>query len=169
MQKEERLEYILSRIKTDNRIYISTLSNELSVSDDTLRRDLAELDRKGLLTKVHGDAIAKAGISIRFLERINTVTQVKQEMASKLVPLFSDGDIILIDGGTSNLEVTRQLPKEKSFTVYTNSFPIANELINSPNIELIFLGGKVFSSSQVTVGVSVYQMLQSIRPDWAIV
>lgn len=169
MLKEERQEYILNRINTDNRIYITTLSTELGVSDDTLRRDLAELDKKGLLTKVHGGAIAKSGISIQFTERLNTLTLIKQQMASKLVPLFREGDIILMDAGTSNLEVVRQIPKDMSLTIYTNCFPIANELFNYPKIDLIFLGGKVFSSSQVTVGISVYQMLQTIRPDWAII
>ncbi len=169
MLKEERQEYILSRISTDNKIYITTLSNELGISDDTLRRDLAELDKKGLLTKVHGGAIARSGISIQFTERMNTSTCIKQQMASKLIPLFKDGDIILMDGGTTNLEVARLIPKDLNLTIYTNCFPIANELFNHPKIDLIFLGGKVFSSSQVTVGVSVYQMLQTIRSDWSII
>lgn len=169
MLKEERQEYILNRISKDNRIYITVLSTELGISDDTLRRDLAELDKKGLLTKVHGGAIAKSGISIKFSERMNTATRIKQEMASKLVPLFKSGDILLMDAGTSNLEVARQISKDMSLTVYTNCFPIANELFNHPKIDLVFLGGKVFPSSQVTVGVSVYQMLRTIRPDWAII
>ena len=53
-------------------------------------------------------------------------------------------------------------------TVYTNSFPIVNALLNHPKLELIFLGGKVFPSSQVTVGVSVFQALQTIRPNWLV-
>ena len=72
MLKEERHEYILNQISKGNRIYVTALSMELGVSDDTLRRDLTELDSKGLLTKVHGGAIAKSGISIKFTDRINT-------------------------------------------------------------------------------------------------
>lgn len=169
MLKEERQRYIIDRINRDNRIYVTDLSVKLGVSDDTLRRDLAELEHNGLLTKVHGGAIAKSGISIQFTERLNTATLIKQQMAAKLIPLFNEGDVILIDGGTSNLEVARQLPKDKSFTVYTNCFPIANVLLDYPKLDLIFLGGKVFPSSQVTVGIPVLQMLQSIRPDWVIV
>ncbi|MDO4165151.1 MAG: DeoR/GlpR family DNA-binding transcription regulator [Bacteroides sp.] len=169
MLKEERHQYIINRINQDNRIYVTDLSAELGVSDDTLRRDLVELENQGLLTKVHGGAIAKSSISIRFAERLNTGTLVKQQMAAKLVPLFKEGDVILIDGGTSNLEVARQLPRDKKFTVYTNCLPIAIELSTHPKVELIFLGGKVFSSSQTTVGVSVFQMLQSVYPDWVII
>lgn len=169
MLKEERHQYIIDRINKDNRIYVTDLSEELGVSDDTLRRDLVELENLGLLTKVHGGAIAKSGISIKFAERLNTATLIKQEIAAKLVPLFKEGDVILIDGGTSNLEVARQIPKDKNFTIYTNCLPIANELSNYPKVDLILLGGKVFPSSQVTVGISVFQMIQSIFPDWVII
>ncbi len=169
MLKKERHDYILNLINRDNRIYVTSLSNELGISDDTLRRDLTELDNKGLLTKVHGGAIAKSGISIQFTDRINTAMDKKQQMASKVIPLFKNGDVILLDGGTSNLAVIRQLPKELELSIFTNSFPIVNELFNRPNIELNFLGGKVFSSSQVTVGVTVFQALQTINPDWVLV
>jgi len=168
MLKEERHQYILAQISKSNRIYVTTLSMELGISDDTLRRDLTELDNKGLLTKVHGGAIAKSGISIKFIERLNTATSIKQRMAAKVIPMFKEGDVIMMDGGTSNLEVARQIPKEIQLTVYTNSFPIINELFNHPKLELNFLGGKVFSASQVTVGLSVYQELQNITPDWVI-
>lgn len=169
MLKEERHQYIINRINKDNRIYVTDLSMELGVSDDTLRRDLVELENLGLLTKVHGGAIAKSGISIKFAERLNTATLIKQQMAAKLVPMFKEGDVLLIDGGTSNLEVARQLPKDINLIVYTNCLPIANALLNYPKLELILLGGRVFPSSQVTVGISVFQMLQSIHPDWTIV
>lgn len=168
MLKEERHQYILNRINQDYRIYITVLSTELGVSDDTLRRDLVELDEQGLLTKVHGGAIAKSGIPIEFTERLNTGISVKRQMAAKVIPLFRAGDVLLIDGGTSNLEVAKQLPPDMELTVYTNSFPIVNALFNQAKIDLIFLGGKVFPSSQVTLGVSVFQALQTVRPDWLV-
>lgn len=168
MLKEERQQYIVNRISKDNRIYVTELSTELGVSDDTLRRDLAELENRGLLTKVHGGAIAKSEISMVFTERLSTAVLMKQQMAAKLIPLFNDGDVILIDGGTSNLEVARQIPKDMNLTIYTNSFPIVNELLDLPKLELVFLGGEVFPASQVTVGLSVYQALQAIAPDWVV-
>lgn len=169
MLKEERHEYILNCIRKDSRIYITTLCTELGVSDDTLRRDLSELDQKGFLTKVHGGAIAKSGISIEFTDRLNTAVASKQQMAAKVIPMFKEGDVILIDGGTSNLEIAHQLPVDIRLTVYTNSFPIINILFDHPNLDLIFLGGKVFLSSRVTVGISVFQALQTVSPDWAVV
>ncbi len=169
MLKKERLEYILNLISKDNRVYVSSLSNDLGVSDDTLRRDLLELDSQGLLTKVHGGAIAKSGISIQFTDRINIAVDKKRQMALKVIPLFKNGDVILLDGGTSNLEVVRQLPDDLELTIFTNSFPVINELFNHPNVESNFLGGKVFVSSQVSLGIDVYHALQSINPDWVLV
>lgn len=169
MLKEERQEYILNRISKDNRIYVTTLSIELGVSDDTLRRDLAELDAKGFLTKVHGGAIAKSGISMEFMDRLSTGTAIKQQLAAKVIPFFKQGDVILLDGGTSNLEVAKQIPKEMELTVYTNSFPIINVLLKHSHMSLNFLGGSVFASSQITLGLTVYQALQTIRPDWVVI
>jgi DeoR/GlpR family transcriptional regulator of sugar metabolism len=168
MIKAVRQQIILNRIKVDHRIYITSLCEELGISDDTLRRDLIELDKQGHLTKVHGGAVAKSGVSVEFTDRLNTGLVEKQRMAVKVIPMFHPGDILLIDGGTSNLELARQLPVDMKLTVYTNSFPVINALFNHSKIELIFLGGKVFPSSQVTVGVSVYQALQTIRADWLI-
>lgn len=93
MLKEERHRYIIDRINKDSRIYVTDLSEELKVSDDTLRRDLMELERLGLLAKVHGRTIAKSDISINFMERLHTSTRIKQEMAAKLIPLFKEGDV----------------------------------------------------------------------------
>jgi len=169
MLKEERHQHILNRISKDSRIYATTLSTELGVSDDTLRRDLTELDQKGFLTKVHGGAIAKSGISIEFNDRLNTAITGKRQIAAKVIPMFREGDVILIDGGTSNLEVVRQLPKDMKLTIYTNSFPIVSQLFDHPNLDIIFLGGKVFPSSQVTVGISVFQALQTVHADWAVI
>ncbi len=168
MLKEERHQYIINRINKDNRIYVTELSVELEVSDDTIRRDLVELENQGLLTKVHGGAITKSEISMVFTERLSTAVLMKQQMAAKLIPMFKEGDVILLDGGTSNLEVARQIPKNMPLTIYTNSFPIVNELVDCSKLKLIFLGGEVFAASQVTVGLSVYRELQSITFDWII-
>ena len=119
------------------------------------------------MTKVHGGAIARSGIPVEFTDRLNTGIAGKQRWQPRC-SIVQSGDIVLMDGGTSNLEVARQIPVDAELSIYTNSFPIVNVLMHHPNLELIFLGGKVFPSSQVTVGVSVFQALQTIRPDWLV-
>lgn len=169
MLKEQRQDLILERITQDSRVYVTTLSSELGVSDDTIRRDIAELEQKGLLTKVHGGAIAKSGISIEFTERLCTDTVMKRCLVDKIVPLFRDGDVLLIDGGTTNLELVKALPDDKHFVIVTNSVPIASELSNRRNIETTLLGGKIIGPSQVTAGIMAYRALENIYPDWTIV
>lgn len=88
MLKEERHRYIFDRLNESYRIYITTLSNELRVSDDTLRRDLVELDTQGLLTKVHGGAIPKSGIPHEFVNRLQRDTDQKRMLAAKVMPFF---------------------------------------------------------------------------------
>lgn len=169
MLKEQRQDLILERITKDSRIYVTSLSSELGVSDDTIRRDIAELEQKGLLTKVHGGAIARSGISIEFTERLGTDTAMKRSLVDKLVPLFKDGDVLLIDGGTTNLELVKALPDDKHFVVVTNSIPIASELSAKRNIETTLLGGKIIGQSQVTAGIMAYRALENVYPDWSIV
>lgn len=169
MLKEERLNIILKRISCDSRIYVSTLSAELGVSDDTIRRDIAELEQQGLLTKVHGGAIARSGISIEFTERLNTDMEMKRRLAGKLIPLLKNDDVILIDGGTTNLELVRSLPSDKHFTVITNSLPVATELASKHNIDVTMLGGQIIGPLQVTAGIMTYRALENIYPDRTIV
>ncbi len=169
MLKEERQNIILRRITRDTRVYVTTLSSELGVSDDTVRRDIAELESRGLLTKVHGGAIARSGISIEFTERLGTDTGMKRSLVNKIVPMFRDGDVLLIDGGTTNLELVKALPADKHFIVVTNSIPIASELSGRRNVETTMLGGNIIGPSQVSAGIMACRALENIYPDWTIV
>ena len=104
-------------------------------------------------------------LPLDFESREHRMVEKKRELASKVLPLIKNNDIIIIDGGTSNLEVVRLLPSNLSLTIYTNSFPIANEVMKRPEIDLIFLGGTLFRSSKVTVGMNVFQGLQTVLAD----
>ena len=168
MQKKGRQDFILSKIKENGRIYITELSNELNVSDDTLRRDLSDMDSLGLLTKVHGGAIDRIDLPLDFQSRKERDIEQKKTLAQKVIPLLKENNIIIIDGGTSNLEVVRLLPHGIRLTIYTNSFPVAAELMERPEIEVIFLGGTLFRASQVTLGMPVFQGLQAVIADWLI-
>lgn len=165
MLREERHRYILDRIKQNHRVYLTGLSEELAVSDDTIRRDLTELDQKGLLTKVHGGAISKSGIPLGFADRLKTDVGEKNQLAVKAGRLFKPGELVMIDGGSTNLAVARQIPQDLALTVVTNSFPVVEALTEHPNVDLVFLGGNVFKGSQVTVGVPVFQALQNFQAD----
>lgn len=98
MNKAERQELILNKLKVDHHVYISDLCQELDTSYDSIRRDITELDAAGKLKRVHGGAIAKGGLPLEYVNRSDLESNAKQQLAHKAIELFHDGDILLIDG-----------------------------------------------------------------------
>ncbi|NJO01651.1 MAG: DeoR/GlpR transcriptional regulator [Bacteroidia bacterium] len=165
---EERWEYILAKLHQNQKVISTELSAELGVSDDTIRRDLHRLAEDGLIKKVHGGAIPRSAHPLEYRDRLQYAVAEKQVLAKKAQKLFQNGQILLIDGGTTNMELVRQMPDMLEVTVFTNSLPIALELSAHPQAEVIFLGGKIFKSSQVAVGPEVIKSLESFRADWCL-
>jgi DeoR/GlpR family transcriptional regulator of sugar metabolism len=165
MQKEERFEYIRKKTEKFHRVYLMEISSELKVSDDTIRRDLNEMDQLGLLTKVHGGAVARSVQPQGFHDREVMGKDEKAMLAEKALAYFLEGQTVIIDGGTTNIEVVKRFPQNLRLTVFTNSIPLAVVLCDHPSIEIIFLGGKVFKDSQVTIGNAVMETLQTFRAD----
>ncbi|MEK7435077.1 MAG: DeoR/GlpR family DNA-binding transcription regulator [Cyanobacteriota bacterium] len=165
MLKEERLDYILKKLGVDNKVLSTQLSKLLKVSDDTVRRDLHELSIKGLIKKVHGGAIPKTSIPLNYNERSNYSEEEKHDIAKKALSLIKENQVIIIDGGTTALEVVRLMPIKFKATIFTNSLPVAMELTDYPNINLILLGGTVLKRSKVTIGLENINTLEGIRAD----
>lgn len=165
MLKEERLQCILSRLEQDKKVLLNTLSEELKVSEDTVRRDIRKLSDQGLLKMVRGGAIPHAPGPRSFSERIHFAHEDKQVIARKALDLFQEGQVVIFDGGTSNLAVAGMIPKELKITVVTNSFPIASMLENHENTEVLFAGGRLFKDSFITVGFDTIRFFQNIRAD----
>ena len=165
MLREERLQIILKMLETDQRVSSVQLSEILNVSDDTIRRDLNELAENGLLKKVHGGAIPKSLIPYKLTERINFAHEEKLVLAQKAQQFFKDGQVIVLDNGSTNMEVARLMSPDLKATVFTTSIPIAQILCEHPTIELIMLGGRVFKDAQNTYGTEVIDLLNKIRVD----
>jgi DeoR/GlpR family transcriptional regulator of sugar metabolism len=165
MLKEERLRWILGRLEADKKVLLSTLSNELDVSEDTVRRDIRELSDQGLLKMVRGGAVPHAPGPRHFTERIHVASKDKHEIARKAVNLLHDGQVVIFDGGTSTLAVASILPRELKITVVTNSFPVASMLENHENAEVLFAGGRLYKDSFVTIGFDTIRFFQNIRAD----
>ena len=165
MLKHERKKFILNKLSSDHKVLIQDLCEDLQVSDDTIRRDLKELSEIGLLEKVHGGALPKSPIPFEYTQREDYAVKGKKIIAAKAVKLIKHGQTILLDGGTTNLELVRALPKSLEITIFTNSFPLANELMYHPGIETCFLGGKIDRKSRVTLGIEVIEALNGIRAD----
>ncbi|MDO9373211.1 MAG: DeoR/GlpR family DNA-binding transcription regulator [Bacteroidota bacterium] len=164
MLKKERQAFIMHEIDIHNKVLSSDLSLQLNVSEDTIRRDLQELDDTGILTKVHGGALSK---SFHFTLKNNIVysQSEKKSIALKAKALISDGMFILLSGGTTIIELIKSLSPDLRATFFTVSIPSALELLDHPNAEVIFIGNKLLKNSQMSVGAEVVQRLSEIKFD----
>ncbi|MCY3025255.1 DeoR/GlpR family DNA-binding transcription regulator [Aerococcus loyolae] len=166
MLKIERQNFILNKIYTEGKVLISSLSNDLEVSEDTIRRDLIELDQKNQLKRVRSGAI-RIGPSITdFSYRENKDIPTKKEIAKKVIPNLKQNTTIMVDGSSSNLELIKLLPENFMATIITNCPPIIIELANKTNIKVISIGGEFYKRSQVNLGVSAYKQIKKIYADY---
>ena len=110
MLKEERFRYILNKISEDQKVTLKSLSDDLKVSDHTIRRDLKELTDQGLLKAVRGGAIPHTPTPHHFLDRLTYKTDEKKAIAEKAVKFIRDGQVIVLDGGTTALNISTLLP-----------------------------------------------------------
>lgn len=165
LSKHERLSQIVKEISLTNKVDMKSLSELFAVSIDTIRRDIKELDDKGLLQAIRGGAVAKSPIPVAYRQRIDFDSVEKKKLALKAVPLIQNGDVVLLWGGTSIVALAAALPIDIQITVITNSFPIVNELEQHLNIEIIFVGGRFSRSEYGTKGLETANALRLVRAD----
>src|SRR5262245_1613446 len=105
MLTEERRDLILERLQRDGKVVAAELSSSLDVSPDTVRRDLRELADAGLLRRVHGGALPAVVGAAPYAARLEQAQDAKAAIAQATSRLFRDGQVILLDAGTTTLEV----------------------------------------------------------------
>lgn len=165
MLKAERRNYIMNKLTDDQRISTIDLAEELAVSEDTIRRDLNKLNEKGLLEKVYGGAIPMVSKAKNVFDIAISNVDKKEKIGNKALSLLHDGQVIIMSGGTTNMIFSKLIPPLLKATVYTYSLPIAMQLSQYPNIDLIFIGGKMQKNAMVTIGMDVLQVLSKIKAD----
>jgi len=167
MLKKERQRIILNEVALHNKVLLADIANQLDVSIDTVRRDVKELDAEDQLRKVHGGAVS-LGFANHSPVRHNVYAlEEKITIAEKALALISENAVVLIDGGTTCLELARLLPETLSLTCFTLSLPVAMELLNKPNVETIFIGGSLSKDSQISIGPSTIHDLSRIKLDYS--
>lgn len=144
MLAENRHREILNILKNKIIVKVRELAERFDVSLETIRRDLDFLEKKHYLKKVYGGAILleKDISSLKFTEREKEHTNEKTEIAKLAVKYIVEKDIISMNGGTTNLEIAKELKnKFTDLTIITNSLSIANTLLGNENIKIILIGG----------------------------
>ena len=151
MLKKERQTFILRQVNLHNKVLSSDLSQEMKVSEDTIRRDLNELAVQDRVIKVHGGALSKSFHLSLQSSHVYSL-DAKKIIAHKAAQMVEDGMFVLTTGGTTIIALAKALPPELSATFITVSLPAAYEYIHHPNIEVIFIGDKISKSAQISVG-----------------
>jgi DeoR/GlpR family transcriptional regulator of sugar metabolism len=164
MLKKERQEFILREINLHNKVLTSDLCEAISVSEDTIRRDLFELAETGDIIKVHGGALSKS-FHVSFQSNGVYSHDNKKVIAQKAVSLIRDGMFVLTTGGTTIIELAKALPQYLRATFFTGSLPAAMEYIQHPSIEVIFIGDRISKNSKITVGGDAITTISQLNAD----
>jgi len=165
MLTSQRKNAILAALKRDGQVLAKQLSESFEVSEDTIRRDLRELAGEGLLQRVHGGALPASPATVDFAHRRPIESSTKRAVGAAAAGMIANGQVVIIDGGTTAIELVRQMRRDLTATVVTHSPNVAVELVDYPNIEVIILGGRLFKHSIVTVGAAAMEALAPIRAD----
>ena len=165
MLTSQRKQYLLDVLRRDGQIVATKLSAELGVSEDTIRRDLREMAKEGLLQRVHGGALPASPALGDFAARQQIAPADKAAIGRAAAAMVQPGQVVFVDGGTTCAQLVRSLPRALRATVVTHSPSIAMELMAHPDIEVIMLGGRLFRHSIVGVGAATLEAIAQIRAD----
>lgn len=162
MLLDQRRQQILTIIESLGFVSLAELAMRAQVSESTVRRDLEQLERLGHIRRTRGGA-AYVGESLTPLEqRSDQARPQKLAVGRAAAELAGAGDSILLDGGTTTLEVARHLVG-KPLQVVTNSLPVVNLLASQSQIELVMLGGYLYPKTGVVLGPLTIESLRQIR------
>ena len=160
---EERRQRLLDLLSERGFAALGDLAQVLETSESTIRRDLDYWDERGVIRRTHGGALFLTDSGLPALEeRSSRALEEKQLIAKAAAGRIQDGDAILLDGGTSTLEVARLLVG-RPLQIVTNSLPIANLFANSRETDLVILGGFVYPKTGVALGPLTVKMMEGIN------
>jgi DeoR/GlpR family transcriptional regulator of sugar metabolism len=165
MLTAERRQVILTRLERDGKVVASELVAALGVSEDTVRRDLRELAAGGHVQRVHGGALPPPPAAASFAQRLHVAPEAKAHLAEAALPLLEGANVVLLDGGTTALELARRLPPDRDCIVLTNAPPVASALASHPRAEVVLIGGRLLKAAQVAVGPAAVDALRQLRAD----
>lgn len=165
MLPEERHRKILELLEEKPVVKVQELVNMFGVSLETIRRDLEHLDKNGLVRRIYGGAVKARvhAVEPSYETRALKCLQEKKAIGRCAAELVEDGEAIILDIGTTTLEVARALRKKRNLTALTNSLIIANELLSHENKRVILIGGEVRPGEMASSGFIATQTVRQFR------
>lgn len=165
---EERQLKILDLLKSKNRVEVQELSSIFNVSEDTVRRDLRLMEKKGVVHRTYGGAILPSKVSVPqgFVSRERLQPEAKEEIARLAASYIQEQDTVLLDGSTTVARLVPFLSSFNDITVVTNSIEIAHEVTGlSANIKLFIIGGLVRHDIANVISTESLLQLKSLYVD----
>lgn len=164
-----RMAHIREHLRRHQEINIGTLATKLGVSEMTIRRDLDVLERDGTVQRTHGGAILAERMSFEFEfhQRRLAMREEKLAIARRARGFVSDGQRIILDTGTTTLELAMLLRGFRNLTVITPSLAVASALQHAEGVEVILLGGSLRRGQPDLTGGLTEHMLELLTADLA--
>jgi DeoR family transcriptional regulator of aga operon len=167
MMAEERRTQILQIVRSEGRARVNELASRFSSSAVTIRNDLNELHQRGLVLRSHGGAVLPDTVlrESPVHERLKAHSEQKRRIGAMAATLIHDGETIILDSGTTTLEIARQIKNKQGLQVITNGVNIAAELLDARDLQTFIVGGSLRSDSASIVGRSTEEMLAQFAAD----
>ncbi|MDR1209837.1 MAG: DeoR/GlpR family DNA-binding transcription regulator [Clostridiales bacterium] len=167
----ERRGAILDQLQRDKRVVVGELIEQFGVSDETIRRDLARLEKDGFAIKSYGGAVLAEndGVEWPFDVRKNHNVEQKRKVAELVSRLVRDGDRLFLDASSTAVFVTRALAEKKKLTIVTNSIEITLSLLMRNDWMVVSTGGNANAGSYALTGPATNQMIACRHADKAII
>ncbi|MBK7721900.1 MAG: DeoR/GlpR transcriptional regulator [Austwickia sp.] len=169
MYATERQQRIMAEARQAGRVEVGLLTELLGVTSETVRRDLTALEQRGSLRRVHGGAIPVERLEVEptLDARRDRLAAEKGRIAARALELVPAGGSVIVDAGTTTQALITALPTDIRLTVVTNSLAAATVLSGHPNVELLFLGGRVRGRTGASVGTWATTALTDLCVDVA--
>lgn len=164
MLTSQRKAMILDLLRRDGQVIARDLAQSLSLSEDTIRRDLREMAADGLLTRVHGGALPLAAGLPDLTARRGLGHDVKDRLGRAAVSLIEPDMTVFLDGGSTHVALVRHLPQNMPLTILTHSPTIAADLEHHA-ARVVLIGGMLYKHSMVAVGAHAAAQIALLSPD----
>ena len=167
MTTESRKTKILDMLKQNGSVKVTELSRLFGVSEVTVRNYLDDMEKKGLLSRVHGGAVSsyKPYYSMNFNQRLETNQSEKVNIAEKISNMINPDDTIMLNSGTTTLLAFRKFPPDYNLNIVTNSVSIALEASGNSNYNVILIGGSINTKYQFTFGSDAVLQINRYHAD----
>lgn len=168
----ERRKNILHMLAENGQVFVHELSQKFDVSEVTIRNDLDLFESKDLLIRARGGAIKyenNVGIDYGIAEKDKINYNEKQKIGKRAAALIEESETIILDSGTTTMEVAKNMGDIKTLSVITNAFNIVSQLISNQNINIIVPGGSLRKNSHSLVGPLAEKNLMNFYVDKAFI